>query len=250
MIFHVLSIFPELVRQLFDYGVLRRGVEAGLIGHDIRDLRDYTEDRHRTTDDMPFGGGPGMVMLAEPIFRAVESLRAETGQRLPLVFLTPTGEQFTHRIACELAAGEDFLMLCGRYEGVDQRVIDHLVDRELSIGDYVLSGGELPAMVVIDAVARQIPGVVGNEASCGSESFATGILDWPHYTRPEEFRGWKVPPVLISGHHAKIMGYRQDEGLLLTFRRRPELLDEQQLARVRQILRRRETEGPSDAGDE
>lgn len=250
MIFYGLSIFPELVRQVFDYGVLRRGVEAGLIGHDIRDLRDYTDDRHRTTDDMPFGGGPGMVMLAEPIFRAVESLRGQTGKRLPLVFLTPTGEQLTHAVACELAAGEDFLVLCGRYEGVDQRVIDHLVDRELSIGDYVLSGGELAAMVLIDVVARQIPGVVGNEASCGDESFATGILDWPHYTRPEEFRGWKVPPVLLSGHHAKIVGYRQDEGLLLTYRRRPELLDEQQLARVKQILEAREQEGRSDAGDD
>jgi tRNA (guanine37-N1)-methyltransferase len=249
MIFHVISIFPEFVRQVFEYGVLRRACDAGLIGHNVRDLRDFTDDRHRTVDDMPFGGGPGMVMLAEPIFRAVETLRAAAATPLPLICMSPSGERFDHAVACELAAGPDFILLCGRYEGVDQRVLDHLVDRELSVGDYVLSGGELPAMTVIDAVARQIPGVVGNEASCGDESFATGILDWPHYTRPEVFRGIAVPPVLLSGHHAKIMGYRQDEGLLLTYRRRPDLLSEELRARAEAILRRRQQEG-SDDGDQ
>lgn len=247
MIFHILTIFPELVKSVFQYGVLRRGCDAGLIGHDVRDLRDYTTDRHRSTDDDPFGGGPGMVMLAEPIFAAVEGLRAEAGGALPLVFLSPSGETFNHALACELAAGPDFIMLCGRYEGVDQRVIDHLVDREISLGDYVLSGGELAAMAVADAVARQIPGVVGNEASCESESFATGLLDWPHYTRPEVFRGWRVPSVLLSGNHAKIAGFRQDEALLLTYRRRPGLLSEEQLARAKQILDRSRQE-ESDAG--
>lgn len=250
MIFHVLSIFPDFVRTLFDYGVLRRAHEAGLIGHNVRDLRDFTTDRHRTTDDMPFGGGPGMVMLAEPIFKAVEELRATFSQPLPLVCLSPSGIRFNHKLACEMAAGPDFILLCGRYEGVDQRVLDHLVDRELSIGDYVLSGGEIAAMAVIDAVARQIPGVVGNEASCEDESFAAGLLDWPHYTRPEDFRGWKVPPVLLSGHHAKIISFRQDEGLLLTYRRRPELLSAQQLAQVKDILRARQQEGRDDAGSD
>lgn len=243
MIFHVLTIFPSLVRAVFQHGVLRRGVEAGLIREDVRDLRDFTADKHRSTDDAPFGGGPGMVMLAEPVFKGVEAVRAENaGQQLPVILLSPAGQVFTHQTACELAGGPDFILLCGRYEGLDQRVLDHLVDREISIGDYVLSGGELPAMVLIDAVARQIPGVVGNEASCHSESFATGLLDWPHYTRPEVFRGWPAPPVLLSGNHAKIESYRQEQALVLTYLRRPELLSQEQRQRAEQIiyLRRQE----------
>jgi tRNA (guanine37-N1)-methyltransferase len=250
MRFHVLTIFPDFVRSVFNYGVLRRGCDAGLISHDVRDLRDFTDDRHRSTDDMPFGGGPGMVMLAEPIFRAVEGLRAERSTALPLIMLTPSGQQFSHGVACELAAGPDFILLCGRYEGVDQRVLDHLVDREVSIGDYVLSGGEIPAMVVIDAVARQIAGVVGNEASYSEESFARGLLDWPHYTRPEDFRGWKVPSVLLSGHHAKISSYREEQGLLLTYRRRPDLLSADQLARARALHAKYTEQGPQDGRDE
>jgi tRNA (guanine37-N1)-methyltransferase len=243
MIFHVITIFPDFVRAVFDYGVLRRGIEAGLIGADVRDLRDYTHDKHRTTDDAPFGGGPGMVMLAEPVFQAVEVLRAQLPEQpLPLIFLSPAGERLTHKTACALANGPDFILLCGRYEGIDQRVVDHLVEREISIGDYVLSGGELPAMVLIDAVARQIPGVVGNEASCGSESFATGLLDWPHYTRPEVFRGVSAPPVLLSGNHAKIESYRQEQALVLTYLRRPELLDENQRQRAEQIIKTRRQE--------
>jgi tRNA (guanine37-N1)-methyltransferase len=222
--FHVITIFPDFVRTVFEHGVVRRGVAAGLIGGNVVDLRDYTHDKHRSTDDAPFGGGPGMVMRPEPVFECVEALRAEHGP-LPLVYLSPAGEQLTHALAAELAAGPDLLLLCGRYEGLDQRVIDHLVDREVSIGDYVLSGGELPAMVLIDAVARQVPGVVGNERSAPADSFATGLLDWPHYTRPEEFRGWKVPPVLLSGHHAEIEAWRNEQALELTRERRPELLE-------------------------
>jgi tRNA (guanine37-N1)-methyltransferase len=243
MIFHVLTIFPDFVRTVFQYGVVRRGVDAGLLGQDVRDLRDFTADKHRSTDDAPFGGGPGMVMLAEPIFLGVEALRAQQPeQRLPLIFLSPCGEPFSHAIACELAAGLDFILLCGRYEGVDQRVIDHLVDREISAGDYVLSGGEIAAMALIDAVARQIPGVVGNEASCGEESFATGLLDWPHYTRPEVFRGWGAPPMLLSGNHAKIESYRQEQALVLTYLRRPGLLSEDQQRRAEQILKQQRQE--------
>ena len=236
MRFHVLSVFPEFVATVFEYGVLRRAVAAGLIEPNVRDLRDWTEDLHRTTDDLPYGGGPGMVMLCEPVFKAVEDLRGEFG-KLPLIYLSPAGERFTHDTACELATGGDFILLCGRYEGLDQRVIDHLVDRELSIGDYVLSGGEVPAMAVIDAVARQIPGVVGNAESVPADSFAaTGILDHPHYTRPEVFRDLAVPEVLLSGHHANIAKWREEQALLLTYRRRPELLSAKQLAAVRKLL--------------
>ena len=223
-------------------------------------LREFTDDKHLSTDDMPYGGGPGMVMKCDPIFRAVESIRAEHGQ-VPLIYMTPAGEPFTHRIALELAGrrkqlnrlnggtgvvardsgdiedtGDDaratahgswrdgFILLCGRYEGVDQRVIDNLVDREISVGDYVLSGGELAAMVVIDAVARLVPGVLGNFESSGADSFASGLLDWPHYTRPEVYRDWRVPPVLIGGDHGKISDFRHVQALLLTYERRPTCL--------------------------
>lgn len=235
MIFHVLSVFPELVQSVFDYGVLRRAVAARLISHNIRDLRDFTNDPHRSTDDQPYGGGPGMVMLCEPIFKAVESLRQEYGP-LPLVCLTPAGKPFSHEVACQLARSGDFIQLCGRYEGIDQRVLDHLADFELSIGDYVLSGGELAAMVVIDAVARQLPGVVGNEESLPAESFATASLDYPHYTRPEAFRGLQVPEVLLSGHHARIAEWRLQRALVLTYQRRPDLLTAEQIAAARAIL--------------
>ena len=236
MIFHIITIFPDLVQAIFDYGVLRRGVDSGLIGHRIHDLRDHAKDRHRSVDDQPFGGGPGMVLLCEPVFEAVEDVRRECGAHLPLIYLSPAGERLTHPIACELAEGGDFIILCGRYEGLDQRVIDHLVDRELSIGDYVLSGGEAAAMVLVDAVARQIPGLVGNKSSVPAESFATGLLDWPHYTRPENFRGLAVPDVLLSGHHERIRQWREDQSLLLTYRRRPDLLTDEQVTRAEQIL--------------
>ncbi|MEZ5339514.1 MAG: tRNA (guanosine(37)-N1)-methyltransferase TrmD [bacterium] len=236
MKFHVLSIFPDFVSTVFQYGVLRRGVDAGLLEHAVHDLRDYTQDKHRSTDDMPFGGGPGMVMRCEPIFSAVESIRAEAGKPLPLIYTSPAGEPFSQAIAEELAAGPDLLMLCGRYEGVDQRVLDSLVDREISMGDYVLSGGELPVMCLIDAVARLIPGVVGDSQSVREESFSSGLLDWPHYTRPENFRELSVPEVLLSGHHANIESWRREQALLMTYRRRPELLTEAQREQAKQIL--------------
>ena len=277
MIFHVLTTFPEFVQTVFDYGVVRRGVEAGLLRANIVNLRDFTGDKHKTTDDAPFGGGPGMVMLADPIFRAVEAIRAEHGP-VPLIYLTPAGQPFSHALALELAgrrkqlarlsrtvdvhvrkSGDNeggefadvdvrgpsdwksgFILLCGRYEGVDQRVIDHLVDRELSIGDYVISGGELAAMVVIDAVARLVPGVLGNFESSGSDSFASGLLDWPHYTRPEVYRGWRVPDVLVSGDHGKISGFRHVQALLLTYERRPELLTAKQRDAAEQLLAQRQ----------
>jgi tRNA (guanine37-N1)-methyltransferase len=176
-----------------------------------------------------------MVMRCEPVFECVEALRAAHGP-LPLVYLSPAGEKLTHGLAVELAQGADLILLCGRYEGLDQRVIDRLVDREVSIGDYVLSGGELPAMVLIDAVARQVPGVVGNEGSPGADSFATGLLDWPHYTRPEVYRELAVPPVLLSGHHAEVARWRARQALLLTYRRRPELLSAAQLQEAEGLI--------------
>lgn len=240
--FHVLTIFPELVQAVFDHGILRQAVDAGVIAANIIDLRDFTDDRHRTTDDAPYGGGPGMVMLCDPIFRAVGHLRSSRPE-LPLVYLGPAGERFDHAMAVELSGGGDFILLCGRYEGVDQRVLDNLVDREISIGDFVLSGAEPAAICFIDAVARQIPGVLGNSASLPDESFATGLLDWPHYTRPEEYRGFRVPDVLLSGHHAKILSFRQEAALLLTYRRRPELLTDVQRRQAEEILAKREQEG-------
>ncbi|MCB1220379.1 MAG: tRNA (guanosine(37)-N1)-methyltransferase TrmD [Planctomycetales bacterium] len=236
MKFHVLTIFPDFVASVFQFGVVRRGVEAGLIEPHVHDLRDWTTDRHRSTDDMPFGGGPGMVMRCEPIFSAVESLRAANPAPLPLVYTSPAGEPFNQRIAEELANGPDLLLLCGRYEGVDQRVLDNLVDREISMGDYVLSGGELPVMCLVDAVSRLIPGVVGDSQSVHEESFTNGMLDWPHYTRPESYRELSVPEVLLSGHHANIDSWRHEQALLMTYRRRPELLTQEQRERAKQIL--------------
>jgi tRNA (guanine37-N1)-methyltransferase len=236
MKFHVLTIFPEFVEAVFRFGVVRRGVEAGIVEYAVHDLRDYTTDRHRSTDDMPFGGGPGMVMTCEPIFSAVEQLRTASPGPLPLIYTSPAGEPFTQSIAEELAAGPDLLLLCGRYEGVDQRVLDTLVDRELSLGDYVLSGGELPVMSLIDAVTRLIPGVVGDSQSVREESFSTGLLDWPHYTRPEMFHELSVPEILMSGHHAKIEQWRSEQALLLTYKRRPDLLSTEQRALAKQLL--------------
>jgi tRNA (guanine37-N1)-methyltransferase len=244
MKFHVVTIFPDFVRTVFEFGVVRRGVEAGLLGHNVVDLRDYTHDRHRSTDDAPFGGGPGMVMRCEPVFECVAALRAAHGA-LPLVYLSPAGEPLTHNLAVELAGGPDLILLCGRYEGLDQRVVDTLVDREVSLGDYVLSGGELPAMVLVDAVARQVPGVVGNEGSPGADSFATGLLDWPHYTRPEVFQGQAVPPVLLSGHHAQVAEWRRRQALLLTFRRRPDLLTPAQAAQAAALAAAEEPPAPA-----
>ena len=236
MIFRALTIFPQFVESAFKYGVLQRGVAAQVISHEISDLRDFTSDKHRSTDASPFGGGPGMVLLPEPVYLGVAALREAAGAKLPLLYTSPAGKLFDHKTACELAASDGFIVLCGRYEGLDQRVIDDLVDLEVSLGDFVLSGGELAAMCIFDAVARQIPGVLGNQASCQAESFVNGILDWPHYTRPEVFREMAVPEVLLSGNHAKIASFREEQALLLTSRRRPDLLSKSQLAKVKQIL--------------
>jgi len=229
MKFHLLTIFPGFFDGPFRHGVVSRAAESGALSIHLHDLRDWTHDLHRSVDDRPFGGGEGMLMKPAPIFDAVESiwpartLKAE-GAPQKVILLSAQGRRFTQAIARELAALDELLLICGRYEGVDERVAEHLADDELSIGDYVLSGGELGAAVIIDAVARLLPGVVGNHDSTLNESFENGILDCPQWTRPADFRGWKVPDVLIGGNHAEIREWRKRAALDKTRRQRPDLL--------------------------
>jgi len=225
----VVTIFPEVVECGIGYSIVKRAREKGILDARVHNLRDYTHDRHRKTDDEPFGHGAGMVMKPEPIFEAVEAIEAEAERKPWVVLLTPQGRLFSQRVAKELAAREHLVFICGHYEGVDERVREHLVDDEISIGDYVLTGGELPALVIIDAVTRLLPGVLGKEESAEQESFAGGLLEYPHYTRPAEFRGWRVPEVLLSGHHAEIDKWRRRESLKRTLLRRPDLLERAEL---------------------
>jgi tRNA (guanine37-N1)-methyltransferase len=220
VIFEVLTLFPGLFPGPLTSGVTGRGMAAGLISLRIHNLRDYTHDRHRQVDDVPYGGGAGMVLKPEPIFEAV---RARAGKG-PVILLSPQGQPLTQGIVRELATHDDLYLICGRYEGVDERVAAHLADRELSIGDYVLTGGELPAMVVIDAVSRLVAGVLGSDESPRDESFAEHLLEYPHYTRPAVFEGHAVPEVLLSGHHAEIDRWRREQASERTRRRRPDLL--------------------------
>jgi tRNA (guanine37-N1)-methyltransferase len=222
--FDIVTIFPELVNAGLGAGIIGRAREAGRLDIAVHNLRDFTTDRHRVVDDVPFGGGPGMVLKPEPLFAAVETLAAERGRADAVLLMSPAGRVFRQDDARRLAALEHIVVLCGRYEGVDERVREQVATEEISIGDYVLSGGELPALVVVDAVARLIPGVVGDEQSVEEDSFSRGLLDHPHYTRPAEFRGQRVPDVLISGHHGEIRRWRQREALRRTAERRPELL--------------------------
>jgi tRNA (guanine37-N1)-methyltransferase len=215
----VFTIFPEYLEVALQVSILGRARDAGLLDVRLHDPRDHTSDRHRSVDDTPMGGGAGMVMMPEPLFAAVEAV---TPPR-PLFLLAPGGRRFDHALAAELAAGEGFSMVCGRYEGVDQRVADHLCDDELSIGDYVLAGGEGAALVVIEAVARLVPGVVGNDASTGEESFSGTFLEYPQYTRPAEYDGRSVPEVLRSGDHAAVAAWRREQARRLTEELRPDL---------------------------
>jgi tRNA (guanine37-N1)-methyltransferase len=249
MKFEILTIFPDFFRGPLDYGIVRRAREAGLIEVAVHDLRAFTRDRHRTVDDRPFGGGEGMVLKPEPIFECVGSLgvasreqRAARSVKESVALLSAQGALFAQPMAAELAALDRVVLICGRYEGVDERVSAGLADREISVGDYVLSGGELAAAVVVDAVTRLLPGALGNEASARQESFTRseqagtagpdstcasgGLLDYPHYTRPAEFRGWSVPEVLVSGNHEEIRRWRRRQALEKTLRNRPELLDD------------------------
>ena len=224
MIIEILTLFPEMFPGPLSAGVTGRGLANGLVTLRLHNLRDYTHDRHRQVDDVPYGGGAGMVLKPEPIFEAV---RARMGKG-PVILLTPQGELLNQGLVRELAGHEDLYLICGRYEGVDERVATHLVDKEVSIGDYVLTGGELPAMVVIDAVSRLVAGVLGSEESPKDESFDQHLLEYPHYTRPAEFEGHPVPEVLRSGHHAEIERWRRAQAAERTRRRRPDLLDRQQ----------------------
>ena len=229
MRFDIITIFPDFFREVFDYGIIRRARAAGLVETRAQDLRAFTSDKHHIVDDRPFGGGDGMVLKPEPIFAAVENLtgasaRADYAQKTRVVLLSPQGRVLTQGLAAELAAAEHIVLICGRYEGVDERVAQFLVTDEISIGDYVLSGGEAAALVLVDAVVRLVPGALGSETSALNESFSEGILDYPHYTRPPEFRGMSVPEVLLSGHHGEIERWRREQALKKTERNRPDLL--------------------------
>ena len=223
--FDVLTIFPGMFTGPLDESIMMRARTQGLIDVQLHDLRDWAHDRHRTVDDYPFGGGAGMVMKPEPIFEAIEAIQVLAPTPATVVFMSPLGRPLTRAFVDELAALPRMLLLCGRYEGIDERVREHVVDLEVSIGDVVVSGGELPAMLLIDAVARRIPGVLGSEFSLDEESFDGWLLEYPQYTRPPEFRGWEVPPVLLSGHHAEVDKWRRRQRLLRTRDLRPDLLE-------------------------
>ena len=229
MRFDILTIFPNFFSSPLDYGILSRAIATGMVQVATHDLRDFTHDRHRTVDDRPFGGGEGMVLKPEPIFLAVESIWPEKSAASKVVLLSAQGRVFDQAMANRLSACSELLFICGRYEGVDERVAEHLADEEISIGSYVLSGGELAAAVVIDAVARLLPGVLGNDASAAFESFqdtghGEGLLDCPHWTRPAEFRGWKAPEVLLNGNHEEVRQFRKRTAVEKTARLRPDLI--------------------------
>jgi tRNA (guanine37-N1)-methyltransferase len=227
--FDILSVFPEMFESPLNHSILKRAREKGVVEIHLHNIRDYAEDKHRMTDDAPYGGGGGMVMKVEPIDRALASI-VPSRDNVLVVLLTPQGETFNQKMAEEMSRCFRIVLVCGHYEGVDERVRDHLVDREISIGDFVLTGGELSAMVIIDAVTRLIPGVLGNYDSASDDSFTTGLLEYPHYTRPGSYRGWQVPEVLLSGNHREIESWRKKESLRRTYLRRPDLLEKTELS--------------------
>jgi tRNA (guanine37-N1)-methyltransferase len=225
MKFDIVTIFPRMVEAGLAEGVVSRGIERGILSVQVHDLRTYTTDRHRTVDDVPYGGGPGMVMKPEPLARAVEDIAQRRGTPTSVILLSPQGRRFDHAEAVRMSALLHVVLLCGRYEGIDERVRTGVATDELSIGDFVLSGGELAALVVVDAVSRHLPGVVGDARSVEEDSFSRGLLDYPHYTRPSEFAGRKVPDVLLSGHHEDVRRWRKMASLRRTLERRPDLMN-------------------------
>jgi tRNA (guanine37-N1)-methyltransferase len=237
MQFEVFTLLPEIFPPYLESSILQRARQRGLISVNVHNIREYTHDRHHMTDDTPYGGGGGMVMKPDPVFEAVESVLGldpglagptsspQEKPACPVIMLTPQGRVFSQSIAAELSQHEKIALLCGRYEGIDERIREHLVTDEISIGDFVLTGGELPALIVIDAVSRLIPGVLGDPDGATDDSHASGLLEYPHYTRPPEFRGWKVPEILLSGDHAKVAKWRREQSLLRTLARRPDLLE-------------------------
>jgi tRNA (guanine37-N1)-methyltransferase len=223
----ILTLFPQMFEVPFSFGIFKRAVANGLVSINLHNIRDYTHDKHHTVDDYTYGGGSGMVLKPEPIYEAVEAIKAGIGAEagaLPVILLTPQGRLFSQPMAQELSQYRHLILICGHYEGVDERVSEHLATDEISIGDYVLTGGEIPAMVVIDAVVRLLPGVLGSEASPVDDSHVSGLLEYPQYTRPPVFRGWSVPEVLLSGNHAQIAAWRREQIIRRTLARRPELL--------------------------
>lgn len=250
MRFDIFTLFPEVFHPYIDVSIIGRARKSGALEVHLHNIRDWATDKHRTVDDEPYGGGGGMVMKAEPIFAAVESVLGRPPQA-PVILLTPQGRPFSQKVARELAELPRVALLCGRYEGVDERVRQHLVTDEISIGDYVLTGGELAALVVLDAVTRLLPNVLGDPDAPDKDSHATGLLEHPHYTRPAVFRGWEVPPVLLSGDHGKIARWRREQSLLRTLHRRPDLLAKAQLteedrAFLRKLLSEDEEALPSE----
>ena len=251
MHFEVFTLLPEIFPPYLDSSILKRARERGLIDVRVHNIRDYTRDKHHTTDDTPYGGGGGMVMKPEPVFEAVETVlglssliteNIESTEEIkessvvnslpiPIILLTPQGRVFNQRIAQEYSQYPRIALLCGRYEGIDERIREHLVTDEISIGDYVLTGGELPALILIDAMARLLPDVLGDPTGAQDDSHAMGLLEYPHYTRPPEFRGWKAPDILLSGDHAKIEKWRREQALLRTFKKRPDMLEKTELSK-------------------
>lgn len=231
----VITLFPDMVRESAGYGIQGRAMESGLLELQTWNPRDYSEDRHRGVDDRPYGGGPGMVMQVQPLRAAIQAARKQAGA-VPVIYLSPQGTRFDQCKARELAGLTGMILVTGRYEGIDERIIDLEVDEELSVGDYVLSGGELPALIVMDAVTRLLPGALGDAASAQEDSFMDGLLDYPHYTRPEDIDGLQVPGVLLGGNHADIRRWRAREALGRTWRRRPDLLEALQLDEEQQLL--------------
>lgn len=231
----VLTLFPEMFEGVFGASILGKARDKGIVGLNAVNFRDYANNKHNTVDDYPYGGGGGMVLKPEPLFAAVEALMPEGGEKPRVILLCPQGEPYTQKKAEELSAREHLIFVCGHYEGYDERIRQHLVTDEISLGDYVLTGGELPAMVMIDSIVRLLPGVLGNETSAVTDSFSTGLLEHPHYTRPAVFRGWEVPEVLLSGHHANVEVWRRRQSILRTLERRPELLENVELTKKERL---------------
>ena len=230
MNYHVLTLFPEMIEQGLHTSIIGRAMEKGLLSLDAVNIRDFSTDKHKRVDDYIYGGGAGLLIQAEPVYQAYLSVKEKIGKAPRVIYMTPQGQVFHQNLAEELAQEEDLVFLCGHYEGIDERVLEEIVTDNVSIGDYVLTGGELPAMVMIDAISRHVPGVLNNEDSAGEDSFSNQLLEYPQYSRPEVWHDKQVPPVLLSGHHGKVDAWRREQSLLRTFQRRPELLEQADLS--------------------
>ena len=235
MHFHVLTLFPEMIEQGMNTSIMGRAIERGCISLKATDIRDYAANKHNKVDDTPYGGGAGMVMQAAPVYGAYEAVKEQIGYRPRVIYLTPQGSTFSQPMAEEFAREQDLVFLCGHYEGIDERVLEEIVTDYVSIGDYVLTGGELPAMVMVDAISRMVPGVLTNDESGSTESFEGNLLEYPQYSRPEEWMGKKVPPILLSGDHKKVDEWRREQAILRTIERRPDLLKKAELTKKEQM---------------